>query len=161
MHSKIKGNIGETAVALNLMKKGYPVFRELGDNSKVDLIALVEDCPIKIQVKYLTAKNGVVELECKKSGPNYSFVYTLSQVDVFAVYILDKDCIFYISSKELLKHKGSMCFGVEKTPTSRSLRYIDKYLDFERVLRDYTPHTLPSNVEGDDIVQTTTDKSDM
>jgi hypothetical protein len=76
MHSKTKGSIGQLTIAADLLSKGYEVFTELGDNSKIDLIAVSKDYDlIKIQVKCLTPVNGSVKLSCIKSGPNYSFRY--------------------------------------------------------------------------------------
>jgi hypothetical protein len=40
LHNKTKGALGEIAVAKDLLAKGYQVFAELGDNSRVDLIAM-------------------------------------------------------------------------------------------------------------------------
>lgn len=45
LHSKTKGVLGEIAVAKDLLAKGYQVFAELGDNSRVDLIVMGKDYP--------------------------------------------------------------------------------------------------------------------
>ena len=53
LHKKNKGSIGELKVAADLITKGFSVFTELGDNSKVDLIAIENSTykTYKIQVK--------------------------------------------------------------------------------------------------------------
>ncbi len=114
MHSKEKGNLGELRIAADLVSQGYPVFTELGDNSKVDLIALVGNKPIKLQVKALKEVNGVVSLDTRKSGPSYSFRYSIEQIDIFAVYVYNRDVIFYISAEELLVSKASRKFRLDK-----------------------------------------------
>ena len=40
MHTKQSGSLGELKVAADLIARGYAVFTELGDLSKVDLIVL-------------------------------------------------------------------------------------------------------------------------
>jgi len=96
MHAKKKGSIGELAVALDLMHQGYAVFTELGDLSKVDLIAEIRSKLIKIQVKYKRLKWNAVELSLKKAGPNYRYQYTRNDVDLFAVYCPDTGDICYV-----------------------------------------------------------------
>lgn len=159
LHAKSKGALGELAVAKDLIRLGYSVFSELGDNSKVDLIALVP-APIRIQVKAFNSNKSVINLPCKKSGPNYRFRYTEEDVDIFAVYILDHDKIFYVSSRELLTNRTGMNFRLDATLNNQvaKTRFVDDYLDFRKALRDYTGNTLTDNAEGNEIVQTTTAK---
>lgn len=132
MHSKEKGNLGELKVASDLVGRGYPVFRELGDNSKVDLIALVDDKCIKVQVKAINSKNGTVSTDTRKSGPNYRFRYTEKQVDIFAIYVPNRDVIFYITSKEFLIAKGKSTFRIDpaKGRGNSPSKYVENYLDF-------------------------------
>ena len=56
MHTKSKGNIGEARATVELMRLGLPVFRELGDSAKIDLITIVDKRLITIQVKYCNEK---------------------------------------------------------------------------------------------------------
>ena len=158
MHSKQKGSLGELAVAKELTRKGYYVFKELGDNCKCDLILVNTDYVLtKVQVKCRTSDNGTVCVKSSKSGPNYRFDYEEKHADIYAVYIEDKDQIFYINSKELLKQR-QITFRIEPTKNNQSngVRYIGDYLNLERVLRGHTLDTLTDNAEGDDMVQTTT-----
>lgn len=159
MHSKKKGTIGEAKITAFFLEKEYNVFKEFGDLSRIDLIVEKQGKLKTIQVKTITSKNNVVYLSNKKDGPNYSYSYEPENVDIFAVYIFDKDLIFFVSSKELCAFKKSMSFRLEKPKNNQTkkIRYVKDYT-FERILRDYTPNTLTNNVEGDDIVQTTTNK---
>ena len=108
LHSKAKGSIGQLSVAQDLINRGYSVFTELGDNSKVDLVAIKESQTIRIQVKYITPIKGSVNLHTRKSGPGYSFRYTVKQIDVFAVHVPGFDKILYVSSEELLRNKKQL-----------------------------------------------------
>ena len=156
LHSKQKGTIGEISVIKSLLKKGYSVFTEVGDLSRVDLIAIVENVPIKIQVKSTSVDNGAVEIYTRKSGPGYSYRYTEQDVDIFAIYIENKDIVLYIAAKELLKNERSLKlrFDAPKNGQKAKIRDAWKYSTFEDALRDHTPSILPKK-EDDDMIQTT------
>lgn len=120
LHSKAKGSIGQLSVAQDLINRGYSVFTELGDNSKVDLVAIKESQTIRIQVKYITPKNGSVNLYTRKTGPNYFFRYTAEQVDVFAVHVPGFDKILYVSSKELLSKKTQLSIRISNSKNKQN-----------------------------------------
>lgn len=157
MHSKVKGTLGELAIAQDLIGQGFPTFTELGDNSKVDLIALTPK-PIRIQVKALNSINNVVQVSATKSGPNYKFRYSIDDLDIFAIFVLDTKDIFYVSVEEILSNAKTSSFRLAspKNNQIKGCRYVEDYREIRRVLRDYTPNILANNVEDDDIVQTTT-----
>ena len=159
-HSKLKGNVGELAIALDLTRKGYSVFKELGDLSKTDLIAIVNSIPIMIQVKYRKmSSNGTVEVLYGKSGPGYQYLYTKNDFDVIGVYIPEIDQCLYISHTEF-NGNGSLYIRINpaKNNQTQNIKMYTEYLSFERALRDYTPRTLSFTNEGDEIVQTTTEE---
>lgn len=144
LHSKIKGAYGESKIVGDLISHGYAVFKEFGDNSKVDLIAMVGFTPIKIQVKCFSSKNGAVHVDGEKSGPGYKFRYNPEDIDIFAVYVYDRDQIIYISSKRVLEGKRgfSIRFDQPKNNQSTGVNWYVDYLLFQDALRDYTPSTL-------------------
>ncbi|CAN5357611.1 hypothetical protein BH20ACI1_BH20ACI1_14760 [soil metagenome] len=156
-----KGTLGEIAVCKELLKLGYEVFVEIGNHSKVDLIVLDENYrTYKIQVKAVKSKDEIVEVYSIKNclNPKYNSTYTIQQVDIFAVYVIDKDFIFYVTSKELLSNSKSSKFRLSESRNGQTtkVRYINDYLNFEKALRGYTPHAQTENAVGDEIVQTTT-----
>jgi hypothetical protein len=164
LHAKMKGSLGEIAVAKDLLAKGYQVFTELGDNSRVDLIALGDDyCPVKIQVKGLQSQNGSVIINAIKSGPNYRFRYADHHVDVFAIYVLDKDLIAYISATTLLAQQKSLTLRIEAPQNNQrqGVHWIAEYSEFERALRGQTQRTHQAILEGEEMVQTATQSSDL
>lgn len=138
LHTKRKGIIGELAVAHYLASRDLPVFKELGDLSKIDLITEVNNKLIKIQVKTVTSKKGKVEILTYKAGPNYRFHYEKDDVDVFAVYVLDKDILLFVGNEELFKCKSSMTIRLEKTKNNqrRFVRHYTDYLDFMSIFTD-------------------------
>ncbi|MBA2494075.1 MAG: hypothetical protein H0V31_05195 [Acidobacteria bacterium] len=156
-----KGTLGEIAVCKELLQLGYEVFVEVGNHSKVDLVVLDENYKTyKIQIKTIKSKNEVVEVYSIKNclNPKYNSRYTIEQVDIFAVYVIDKDFVFYITSKELLINSKSSKFRLSESKNGQiiNVRYTKDYLNFKKALRDYTPHAQTENAVGDEIVQTTT-----
>lgn len=142
MHSKMKGSIGELVVATDLLNKGFCVFSELGDLSRIDLIAETSTELLRIQVKAATSKNGKIEVDSFKSGPGYSFKYKEKDVDIFAIYCLDTKQLAYISSRELCNCKSTLTLRIE-LPKNNQTKGVNLFSNFtwERALRDYTHST--------------------
>ncbi|MCA1623022.1 MAG: hypothetical protein LC768_04920 [Acidobacteria bacterium] len=156
-----KGTLGEIAVCKDLIQQGYDLFFEFGNHSKVDLVAIDEDYNVyKIQIKAVNTIDDSVSVYSIKTclNPKYNSIYTIYQVDVFALYIIDKDLVFYISAKEILENGKCSKFrlSASKNGQKKNVRYVKDYLDFKRALRDYMPHAQTVAAVGDDIVQTTT-----
>ena len=158
LHSKQLGAIGVLRVATHLMSKGYSVFSEMGDLSRVDLIVLIKNQPIKIQVKTRTLKDGKVTIDSRKSGPGYRYRYKPDDVDVFAIYIPQRDVILFLNVALVLKAKGTTVIRVNKPKNdqSKGITWFENYLEFEKALRDHTPSARPDNAEGNEMIQTTT-----
>lgn len=88
----------------------------------------------------------------------YNSTYTTNQIDIFAIYVLDRDLVFYVSTKEILKNGkcSKFRFSASKNGQKKFVRYISDYLDFEKALRDCTPHIQTVSAVDDEPVQTTT-----
>ena len=75
------------------------------------------------------------------------------------MYVYDLDRIAFISSKEALEYRSVISFMINEASVNHNQyepRLFDDYADIKEALRDYTPLTLTNNVEGEEIVQTTT-----
>jgi hypothetical protein len=131
LHTKEKGLLGELLVASDLISKGFSVFSEFGDNSKIDLIAVDKDynC-FKIQVKSFEARDNKVVVKNTKSGPNYFFKYSKKHFDICAVYVPNYNIILYISAKELLEMNVSLTIRMIATKNNQktNINYYEKYL---------------------------------
>ena len=156
-----KGTLGEIAVCKELIQLGYEVFVELGNHSKIDLIVLDENYrTFKVQIKTTKSTNDVVEVYSVKNflNPKYNSTYSIKQVDIFAVYICDKDIVFYVSAKEILRNGKSSKFRLSdsKNGQKKFVPYIKDYLNFKKALRDCTPYVQTVSAVDDETVQTTT-----
>jgi len=133
MHSKAKGNIGEMAVTKDLMLKGYAVFYELGDLSKVDLIAEKDSKLIKIQVKTKwKTDDGKISADLRSSGPGYEYRYNNSDIDIIACYAADRDIVLYVPVSDIVA-SGLRAFTIrpEKTKNNQTkgIRLYENYLN--------------------------------
>lgn len=154
MHSKQKGNIGVAATVLALQKQGLSVFSELGDYSRIDLIAEYNGILKSIQVKYAKNDNDTITLPLRKCGPNgYSYTYKTSDIDWFALYDPKSENVYWVKSDEALSHRNVFTLRTDKPKNnqSKNVNLAENYT-IDRFLRDYTRNTC----DGDDIVQTTT-----
>lgn len=98
-NSKIKGNIGEAKFLFECTKFGIPVYLQFGDNESADYIILIDNKPIKVQVKSSTQFSGqVISFSLKRStkhkGENYNSIYSKEEVDLFACYDIKNDIMF-------------------------------------------------------------------
>lgn len=78
------------SIALDLSKKGYPVFSEFGHSSNIDLIALVDDVPIKIKVIEIHKKDQVEVLSGNHNEFDILAVYVYSDSEQICAYIPNK-----------------------------------------------------------------------
>jgi hypothetical protein len=156
LHSKQKGNIGEMAVAKELMSYGWAVFTELGDLSKVDLIATKNEHIKRIQVKYVSESNGRVHASRRKRGPNYKFLYQETDFDLFAIYCPQVDAIAYLTSAEICSVKTGLNLRLDKPLNNQTtgIKYFKTY-SLEKALRGHTCDTQTDNAVGNEMVQTT------
>jgi hypothetical protein len=103
-----KGSLGEIAVIKELVLQGYAAFVEVGNTSRVDLIA-VAPChtAIRVQVKCTTSKDGCASAKLLKQtlDPKYTYHYGRDDWDVLAVYIDDWDEVVFIHAHELFEGK--------------------------------------------------------
>ena len=120
------------AVIKDLLRRGYSVFTEVGDNSRIDVIAILDGRIRTIQVKCTTSVNGLARLHLKKStlDPRYNFVYTTDDCDLFALYVEDKDVILYVSSDVALANIKEMKFRFEppKNGQKKKINFAEDYL---------------------------------
>lgn len=155
-HSKQKGNLGFSATLKELHKLGYNVFTEIGDNSKIDMIVEVQSKLIKLQIKYVTEKQGQATLNLQKSGPNgYRYSYTENDVDIFSIYLPSIDKVIFVPAKLACKNKKT--FNVRyidsKNKQSKHVNKIEDFQDLNKILNLFIENkSLTSVAEYDSIL---------
>lgn len=106
MNSKRVGNIGEAFVLAKLVEMGIPVYQQFGDNEPADYIILVNNKPIKIQVKTSNSYDSDKVSFClcsstihRKNGKKHK--YTTEEVDAFMCYDTINKNIFLVPNTDL------------------------------------------------------------
>lgn len=95
-HTKNKGDLGILYAQLDLARKGYGVLTPLTEHEAFDLVAYKDGRFYRVQVKYRTAKNGVITLAFKNVWADRHGVHIV-RVDKFAV---DVYCVFCPQTSE-------------------------------------------------------------
>lgn len=125
--SKQKGDVGEAAILLDLLKRGYKVAKPIGEDWRCDLIILRDNNLEKVQVKYVKLKNGSIIIP-NRSGNK---LYSVKDVDWIAVYEpIDGKC-YYIPSSVFGIKKGVLSIRVAK-PKNNQNQNILWAKDFEK-----------------------------
>lgn len=136
MQSKLLGTSGELRVAHELYKRGYACFAELGDTSRIDLIAAIGPRLVRIQVKSLSLRRGAYELTNRKKAKGYEFLYGVDDVDVFALYCTEHDCVAWVKATDFivegkrseLRLRPDLAANGQSNPDN----LLANYLDFNR-----------------------------
>lgn len=138
--NKIKGNIGESAILFEFVKRQIPVSIPYGDNERYDLIAEFNGKLNRIQVKYCDHSSGTKDgISCPcASSMNHTATREgwegyQNDVDYFAYYFprYNYCCLVpieYVGTRKSI----TMNFSEEK-PTSAANWYKD--FSFEEIIK--------------------------
>ena len=103
MHKKTKGSVAELAVALRLMKEGWQVLIPYGENTRYDLVVERDGRFLRVQIKYVTPKDGVLRVNCRSSNNWSVFQYTSEDIDVIAAYDAQSEQSYFVPVAQLRK----------------------------------------------------------
>lgn len=94
--TKQKGDIAEAYVMFALKQNGFNVLIPWGEDIRYDLVSEKNGVFKRIQVKYVTPKNGVLEIRFRSSN-NYNVIYyTKDDIDIIAAYYDKEKKIYFI-----------------------------------------------------------------
>ena len=123
---KTKGDLAELKVACDLVEHGYRVAIPFGEDCDFDLVFWDEpDRLQRVQVKYATARNGVVPVRCRSASLTNGKVraikrYTAKTIDWIAAYEPGTDACYYIHASEF--GAGRQEISLRITPTRNGQR---------------------------------------
>ncbi len=135
---KLKGDRAEIEVARDLIRRGFRIAIPYGEDWDFDLIFQRPGSGAleRVQVKHVTAKNGVVEVPCFSHSLTNGKVrrtklYTAATVDWLAAFDPISDRCFYVPADEL--GEGRRGFSLRLRPTkncqAKGVRFAEDYLD--------------------------------
>ena len=136
MQTKRIGNIGESRVLFEFVKREIPVYLPFGDNETADLLAEFNGKINKIQIKTITIinKNNALEFPTSRRpvGNNARIAYNEEEVDYFVFYCLELDKILLVPYKEVMNNKTSFTIKLDKSNNKKS-HYIEDFT-FDKIL---------------------------
>ena len=105
-HTKLKGDIGLTAIIYDLTKKGGFVFTSVSENCNYDLVVNFNDKLYRIQAKYRGTNKQTISRGTNKQtissytnwndkNGNHKKLYPENAFDFFGVYLADIDKVVY------------------------------------------------------------------
>lgn len=103
--SKVKGDISELSVQLELIGNGLRVLKPIGDNYPYDLVFEYNGNFFKVQVKTGTLQsNGCIIASLRSShvttGKKFTNQkYDVSEVDIFAIHSIEFNVTCYVINK--------------------------------------------------------------
>ncbi|MBS3079708.1 hypothetical protein J4218_06305 [Candidatus Pacearchaeota archaeon] len=125
IHTKTKGNIGETFVLANLIKEGFTVSIPYGENSRYDFIIETFKGFKRIQVKYMSKRKDrgcyILPLKSIRANKNNNRIvhYTSEQVDFIIGYCPDNNSCYIIPMNEI-NTKNEIHIWVDKEPKGKN-----------------------------------------
>jgi hypothetical protein len=130
--TKTKGDLGQAMIVADALKRGYKAALPLGEDWKYDLIIQKKNKLLRIQCKYVTAKNNVVKVRCEThDGRNY-YKYTDKDLDYLAVYDEVSDRCYYINNAHIGKGRASISLRLEepKNRQKKKILFAKDFTDF-------------------------------
>jgi Holliday junction resolvase-like predicted endonuclease len=129
MHIKTKGYIAELYVTARLIEDGWRVLSPVGENHRYDLVAEKEGVFIRIQVKYVTPKNGVLAVNCRSSN-NWSVLhYSSKEIDIIAVFNSENKSIYYIPVSKINRSLFKLRINPAKNKQKAKIHLAEEFVN--------------------------------
>ena len=139
MNSKDKGNIGESIVLAEFIKRGIQVSIPFGDNARYDLIAEFNGKLNKIQVKYCNqlSSTGSVLCPCASSKNHTTNKYLSTyenDVDYMCFYLACWNVVTIVPIEQI-GTKKTISFRLDKPKTTNKfgIHLVEDY-SFDKIL---------------------------
>ena len=120
LHKKNKGSIAELVVAARMVEMGWRVLFPYGENARYDLVGEQDGKFIRVQVKYTTPKNGVMNTNCRSSN-NWSIIYySPADLDFIAAYNPDDREVYFVPASKI--NKSTFKLRIDETKNNQKLK---------------------------------------
>lgn len=127
--TKQKGDIAEAFVTYLLKQNGFNVLIPWGEDNRYDLVSEKNGIFKRIQVKYATSKDGVVEVRARSCN-NYNIIhYSPENIDIIAVYSPTQNKVYFVPLKGIKNR--SVC-KLRLVPTkNKQKKYVTMAFKYE------------------------------
>ncbi len=129
-HTKDKGDLGVAKVFADLVEQGFALLFPATEHAPFDLVAYDGERFIRVQVKYRSARGGVVKVYFRsvwndKRGTHVRAM-DKGSVDVVALYCPEVDRCFYVDPAQ---HGGGVTLRLEPAANCQTVgvRYADQF----------------------------------
>ncbi|PIR26049.1 MAG: hypothetical protein COV41_02360 [Candidatus Brennerbacteria bacterium CG11_big_fil_rev_8_21_14_0_20_43_10] len=130
INKKLKGDTAELIVAAKFIADGFRVLFPYGENSRYDLVAEKNGKFFRVQVKYVTPKNGALEVNCRSSN-NWSVIhYSKEDFDIIGVFDPIHGKIYFIPSK--MVNNSTIRLRLEKSRNNQK-KYVHYAEDYSKI----------------------------
>ena len=121
--------VAELAVATRLMKEGWNVLVPYGENTRYDLVAERDGRFVRIQVKYVTPKEGVLKVNCRSSN-NWSVLpYTAKEIDSSAIYDAIAETVYFVPVGGMRKSAMVLRLDPTKNHQKANVRFAREFCE--------------------------------
>lgn len=127
MRTKTKGSVGELSVAAKLLEEGWRVLFPFGEETRYDLVAERDGRFLRIQVKYVTPKDGRLEINCRSSNNWSAKSYTTDEIDAIAAYDAASRNVYFIPAAELNSALFTIRIGEPRNAQREGIRFGSDY----------------------------------
>lgn len=120
----MKGSLASAKVILDLTQKGYEVYLPVSEHGLVDIVALKDGIPYRLQVKYSSdgsVRNYTVH---SKSGKNIRTTYKSDDFDFYAVYLSEVDFVAYVP-----QNLGGVIFRFDESKNGKAYYHYQDFSD--------------------------------
>ncbi len=106
-HTKEKGDLGVLKAQADLAERGYIVCSPLTEHASFDIAIYRDGRFTRVQVKYVTAKNGVIKADFRSRWSDSHGAYVKapdkSEVDLYCIYCPETNRCYYVRPEEIGK----------------------------------------------------------
>jgi len=118
-------------VAARLIEDEWRVLIPVGENNRYDLVAERDGKFIRIQVKYITPKDGALDVNCRSSN-NWSVLhYTPEEIDVIAAFNSDSKSIYYIPVSKINHSSFKLRINSAKNNQKTKIHFADDFTELK------------------------------
>ncbi|MCM8798579.1 MAG: group I intron-associated PD-(D/E)XK endonuclease [Candidatus Omnitrophica bacterium] len=128
----------------DLIIKGYVPCIPLSEHQPYEIVAIMNNGEaVKLQVKYATLKNGVIEVKFRRSWADskgsYTEHYKPNEFDYYAIYCPEKDKVVYVPNTP----NCPKVIRFEKTGNKQNkyVKWAKDYLEIKRESSETIRHT--------------------
>ena len=128
--TKRKGDLGESMVIAEVMRRGYKVALPVGEDWPFDFIVLRQGKLERVQCKYTESDGKIIEAKCRSTNNWVDHKYTQDELDWIAVYDKTTNKCYFLPSSMLEEGKTQLTLRVT-APQNGQKKGIRLASDFE------------------------------